>query len=108
MWEEEGIIIAVVLLSAVIFHYASKLWSAPADAMLAVILGASVGVALGAVYCLHFFGVSLKTRAFAFVALYIWSVMGMMFYASRNTHRMKLFLGLVSQAGIIYALFVLL
>jgi hypothetical protein len=108
MWEKEGVIVMMILVGVLVFHYVSKLWSAPADAVLGVILGLSAGAAFMAIYLTHhMWGLHLTTRALWFLVLYVWCVLGMLFFAAKHTRRLKLFLGLVSQAGILLALFVL-
>lgn len=108
LWADEAMIVTLGFLGMVLFHYLSKLWSAPADAVFGAILGASIGIAVGALFLSHhLFGMHLSARALWFIALYLWCVLGMVFFA-RNTHRIKLFLGLASQAGILYALFIFL
>jgi hypothetical protein len=109
LWAEEGLVVLAMFTGLVLFHYATKLWGAPADVLLGVILGVCVGVAGAGLYLTrHVWGIALSARAFWFIALYLWCVIVMLFFAARKTHRFKLFLGLASQAGIVYALFVLL
>ncbi len=106
LWRDEAIIVLVALMAVALFHYLSKLWSAPADAVLGAILGASIGIAVAGIFLTHrIFGVALGTRALCFIALYLWCVLCMVFFA-KHTHRLKLLLGLASQAGILYALFI--
>ena len=74
---------------------------------LGVILAISIGFAVAGIILAHsMFGIHFSARALWFVALYIWCVLGMMFVASRGVHRGKLFLGLASQAGVLYTLFI--
>lgn len=106
MWEQEGVIVMMVLVGVLAFHYVTKFWGAPADAVLGFILGISIIVACAGIYLTrHMWGIHFSARALWFVALYVWCVLGMLFFAARHTRRIKLVLGLVSQAGILFALY---
>ena len=106
MWAGEGLIILAVLAAACLVRYANRLRRAPLEAVLAILLGTSIGATVAGVFLTHkLFGLHLTDRALWFIALYVWCVIGMLFIASRNTAKIKIFLGLVSQAGILYALF---
>jgi len=108
-WETEGIIILAVLTGVVVWHYVAKLWGAPEDMVLSALLGACIGAVAAGFYLMrHVLGLELGQRAFWFVVLYLWCALGMLFFAARNTSPHKLCLGLASQAGIVYALFVFL
>ena len=107
MWGSEFLIAIAIMSAAGLMRYANRLKSAPLEAVLSMILGASIGATVAGVFLTHrLFGLHLSTRALWFIALYVWCVLGMLFIASRNTHKFKLFLGLVSQAGILYTLFI--
>jgi hypothetical protein len=107
MWEKEAIVVMMILAGVLLFHYVTKFWSAPVDAMLGVILGVSIIAACVGVYLTrHLWGMHFSTRALWFIGLYVWCVLGMVFFAARHTRRIKLVLGLISQAGILFALFV--
>ena len=109
LWKDAAIVVLVTLLAVALFHYATKVWSAPADAVLGAFLGGCLG-AVGATFYFsgHFLGMVLSRRAFWFIVLYLWCILVMLFFASRDTSPVKLLLGLASQAGILYALFIFL
>lgn len=107
LWEDEGVIVAIILSGVVLLHSVSRLLGARLETALAALLTASVGIAAGGIWMLHFFGLGLSARASWFAGLYVWCALGMIFFAHR-THYAKLIAALAAQAGIVYALFVLL
>jgi hypothetical protein len=109
MWANEALVVLSVLACGLFCHYLIRLWSAPADAVLGAILGASFSLcATGLYFTRHIWGVMIGTRASLFIMLYLWCVLGMVFFAAPGTHRLKLVAGLSAQAGIVYSLFLFL
>ncbi len=107
MWQSEMVVVLVTLGGLVAFHYVNKLLSAPGSIIFTCIFALClVGVILLS-YGVRFFGhVPISNRAIVFLALYAWCVCAMLFFAAKQTHYFKLMLGLASQAGILYALFI--
>lgn len=106
-WENEAVVVLVTLAGVLLFHYATKLWAAPAEAILGAILGASIGIT-GMILFLtrHIWGVHVGSRAFWFITLYVWCVLGMVFFLGKSTSRIKLIILLLVQAFILYQLYI--
>lgn len=107
LWENEGIIVLLVLSGVIVFHYLFKLWGTHIDAPLYFLLIASAILGGAVIYLLRLFGLGLSTRVIWFIAFYTWCMLGMLFFAG-STHRAKLLAALAAQAGILYGLFALL
>ena len=105
--EEWGIIVVATFAAAFLIPRVIRIWGVPAEAALAIILGACIGL-VGTVFYLaqHYFQFShIKTRSLWFIVLYLWCVLGMLFFAGKNTSHLKIVLALIIQAAILYVLY---
>jgi hypothetical protein len=105
--EKVGILLVALFAMASLVHYATKL-SGKSGVTLTFILS----VSLTGIFCVYYYFLQdyvawgISTRAALFLLLYVWCALGMIILTGRSTHQFKIFLGLVSQAGILYALFI--
>lgn len=106
LWQLEAVVVISILLTALLIWRGYKVWRAPDCTSYVFVLG--IGLALAAVLFYNFRDrVHLFTdrNALLFVLLYCWCALGTVFLAARQTHVLKLFIGLASQAGIVYGLY---
>jgi hypothetical protein len=107
MWQNEMIVVLVTCAGLVAFHYLNKLWGAPGDVTFTVILAINLVAVSVLLYSMRYmWHLHVSNRAIIFLALYAWCVCAMLFFTSKQTHFLKIFLALVSQAGILYGLFI--
>lgn len=106
MWQIEGAVAIGILVTVYLCYLAAKVWKAPDSISLMLIL--SIGLAAVTILFfyiqgqLHFFR---TPYALLFLLLYCWCALGTFFIAYRQTQAAKLFIGLLSQAGIVYGLY---
>ena len=106
MWQMEAG--AAIALLFIVWGFArlAKVWRAPESVSLISILGmglvlvTAIFLALGG--RIHWF---TNRYALYFILLYFWSALGLVFFTYRNVHIVKIAIGLVSQAAIIYGLY---
>lgn len=106
-WQNEALIILAILALVVVGYYVSKAWSGPESVPLTAILGISLACVTVFYLLLHprlSLGITDRNKIY-FLLLYGWSALGLWFFAGKNVSRAKLTLGLIAQAGIVYALF---
>lgn len=105
MWQMEAAMAVSIFAFVYIYNRSIKLWMAREGVSLVFILGFGLAI----VTVIFFF---LRDRihfanhyALFFMLLYCWCALGTVFVAARQTHAFKLFIGLLSQAGIVYSLY---
>lgn len=106
LWKLEAAVAVSMLLTVYIVYRGMKVWRSPDGVSLLFVLG--IGLAFAAFLFFTFrdrIHVFTDRNALLFVLLYCWCALGTIFLAARSTHMAKLFVGLASQAGIVYGLY---
>lgn len=108
MWQLEGTIAVSLLAVVYALFQLKKVWRAPDGLSLIFFLG--IGLVLVTLLFIsfrdriHWF---TNNYALYFILLYCWCALGTVFVAYRQTHLFKLVVGLLSQAGIVYGLYLI-
>ncbi len=106
LWQLEAAVVVSILLSALVIWRGMKVWRAPDSTSYVFVLGIGLIAAAFLFYNfrdrLHMFA---DRNALLFVLLYCWCALGTVFLAARQVHVLKLSIGLISQAGIVYGLY---
>lgn len=106
LWQLEAAVVISILLTALLVWRAMKVWRAPDCTSYVFVLG--IGLLAAAFLFYNFrdrLHVFTDRNALLFVLLYCWCALGTVFLAARQTHVLKLCIGLASQAGIVYGLY---
>lgn len=106
MWQLEAVVAVAMLFAVYVYHHGAKVWRAPDGVSLIFTLGVGLSIVTLLFILLrdriHWF---TNRYALYFLLLYLWCAAGTIFVTYRHTHVFKLFIGLVSQAGIVYGLY---
>lgn len=106
LWQLEAAVVISILLTVLLIWRGAKVWRAPDCTSYVFILG--IGLLAAALLFYNFrdrLNIFTDRNALLFVLLYCWCALGTVFLAARHTHVLKLFIGLASQAGIVYGLY---
>jgi hypothetical protein len=106
LWKHEFLITLGVLACVGVVYYGRRIWVTEEGVTLTSVLGVGLAALVTLCFASHpLWAFHISDRAALFLMLFLWSSLGLIFIAARQTHIIKLLIGLASQGAIIYALF---
>lgn len=105
MWSYGAAVIVGVLILVALWYYLAKSWSSPDSVSFTTIL--AVGLAAVATIFFNIQGAppfGLTRHQVLFILLYAWCATGLMFFV-KQVHPIKLLIGILLQAVILYMLY---